>query len=181
MYCQRSGGSQGLILHFLANHPLVLTSGWLVKKWRILFALANKFLQAYHREKSSYTINSMDAFFRTHLNKSSLAKTCHDKRLSHPSSSIGCRSVNLGKVFARKRPSTMGTPTTISVYDDLSSSQTSITLKRKPSTKCYPWYQINNKCFDYLTKILNYHKWTMNMSCLSKSFKVVRTLFWLTI
>lgn len=50
-------------------------------------------------------------------------------KLTDPSSSVSSRSVDLGEVLAREGTSTMSTPSTVGIDDDLATSQTSITLR----------------------------------------------------
>ncbi|RNA06324.1 hypothetical protein BpHYR1_015245 [Brachionus plicatilis] len=63
------------------------------------------------------------------LYQNSPAQTCLDQRLGYPSGSISATSVDFSVVFARKSSTTMSTPATISVHNDLSTSQTGITLR----------------------------------------------------
>lgn len=62
------------------------------------------------------------------MDESTLAEAVRDERLSNPSSSVGSGSVDLSGVFAREGTTTVTTPTTIGVDDDLTSSETSITV-----------------------------------------------------
>lgn len=50
-------------------------------------------------------------------------------KLTDPAGGVGSRSINLGEVLAREGSSTVGSPTTIGVNDDLTASQSSITLR----------------------------------------------------
>jgi hypothetical protein len=62
------------------------------------------------------------------LNQTSSGETSVDQRLGDPSSGVGGRSVDLGEVLSGESTTTVGTPTTVSVNDDLSAGQTSVTL-----------------------------------------------------
>jgi hypothetical protein len=46
-----------------------------------------------------------------------------------PASSIGSRAVDLGEVFAGEGTPTMGTPSTVRIDDDLTTSKTGVTLR----------------------------------------------------
>ena len=52
-----------------------------------------------------------------------------NKRLSDPPSKVGSRAVDFGVVLAGEGTTTMSTPATIGIDDDLTASQTSITLR----------------------------------------------------
>ena len=60
------------------------------------------------------------------LDEDTVAKASSDKGLGNPSASVGTRAINLGRVLSRESTSTMGSPPTIGVNDDLPASQTSI-------------------------------------------------------
>ena len=62
------------------------------------------------------------------LNEDSSAETGGNQRLGDPSSGVGSRSVDLGEVLSGESTTSVSTPSTISVNDNLSASQTSITL-----------------------------------------------------
>jgi len=51
-----------------------------------------------------------------------------NKTLGNPTGSISGRSVDFGWIFAREGTTTMGTPATITINNNLSSSETSITM-----------------------------------------------------
>ena len=51
-----------------------------------------------------------------------------DQGLGDPAGSVGRRAIDLGEVLAREGTSTVGTPTTVGVDDDLTTSETSVTL-----------------------------------------------------
>ena len=63
------------------------------------------------------------------LNENSLGETGSDEGLGDPSGSVGSRSVDLGPILSGESTTTVGTPTTVSVDNDLSSGQTSISLR----------------------------------------------------
>lgn len=51
-----------------------------------------------------------------------------DKGLGNPSGKVGSGTVDLGEVLAREGTTTVGTPATVGVDNDLAASQTGITL-----------------------------------------------------
>ena len=63
------------------------------------------------------------------LDKNSSAETSADKRLSNPSGGVGSRSVDLGVILAGEGSTTVGAPTSVSVNDDLTASQTGVRLR----------------------------------------------------
>jgi len=63
------------------------------------------------------------------LNKSTLAELGSNEGLGDPSGSVSSRAIDLGGVLAREGTTTVSTPTTIAVNNDLAASQTSITLR----------------------------------------------------
>lgn len=65
----------------------------------------------------------------TELDQRSLSEASSDERLSNPSGEVGSRSVDLREILAREGTTTVGTPATVGVDDDLSASDTSITLR----------------------------------------------------
>lgn len=62
------------------------------------------------------------------LDKGSTGKAGVDQRLGDPAGDVGSGSVDLGEVLAGESTTTMGTPATVGVDNDLTTSQTSITL-----------------------------------------------------
>merc|ERR1712099_145596 len=62
------------------------------------------------------------------LHQSSLAQAALHDGFGHLSADVGSRSINLGGILARKRASSMSSPASIRVDDDLTSCQPSITL-----------------------------------------------------
>lgn len=63
----------------------------------------------------------------SNLDEDSLAETSVDQTLGNPSGGISSGSVDLSGVFAGESTTSVTTPATVSVNDDLSSSKTSIT------------------------------------------------------
>jgi hypothetical protein len=63
------------------------------------------------------------------LDQNSSSELGGNEGLGDPSSSVGGRSVDLGPIFTREGTTTVSTPTTVSVDNDLSASQTSISLR----------------------------------------------------
>merc|ERR1719223_346001 len=62
------------------------------------------------------------------LNKAPLGESALHNRLGHLTADVSGRPVNLGWVLARESATTMSTPTTVSINDDLASGKASITL-----------------------------------------------------
>ena len=62
------------------------------------------------------------------LDKGTTSETSSYKGLGDPASGVGSRTIHLGEVLAREGTSTVGTPATVGVNDDLTASETSITL-----------------------------------------------------
>mmetsp|Transcript_10218 Transcript_10218/g.21084 ORF Transcript_10218/g.21084 Transcript_10218/m.21084 type:complete len:247 (+) Transcript_10218:79-819(+) len=62
------------------------------------------------------------------LDQSAFAQSRLDNGLGHPTAGVGSRSVNLGRILSGESTSTMGTPSTVSINDNLTSGQTGITL-----------------------------------------------------
>lgn len=63
------------------------------------------------------------------LHKSSSGQTGVHQRLGNPTGSVSSRSVDLGKVLSGESTTTVSTPTTVGVDNDLSTGQTSVTLR----------------------------------------------------
>lgn len=62
------------------------------------------------------------------LDKGTSAEASVDQRLGDPSANVSGRSVDLGEVLAGEGTTTVGTPATVGVDNDLAAGQTSITL-----------------------------------------------------
>lgn len=62
------------------------------------------------------------------LDDDTLAQTGGDEGLGDPTGSVGGGTVDLGRVLTREGSSTMGTPTTIGINDDLATGKTSIAM-----------------------------------------------------
>lgn len=62
------------------------------------------------------------------LDKSTAGKFGVDEGLGDPSSDVGSRTVDLGEVLSRESTTSVGSPSTVGVNNDLAASQTSITL-----------------------------------------------------
>jgi len=60
------------------------------------------------------------------LDKDTVAEAGVHKRLGHPTSSVGTRAINLGGVLAGESTTTMGSPTSVGIDDNLPASQTGI-------------------------------------------------------
>lgn len=63
------------------------------------------------------------------LDEGSSGETSSDKGLGDPSGSVGGGSVDLGPVLTGEGTTTVGTPTTVGVDNDLSTSETGVTLR----------------------------------------------------
>lgn len=64
----------------------------------------------------------------THLDQDSPAETGFHQRFGHPAGSVGGRAVYLCVVLPREGSASVSAPTAVSVHNDLSPSQTSVTL-----------------------------------------------------
>mmetsp|Transcript_2033 Transcript_2033/g.4586 ORF Transcript_2033/g.4586 Transcript_2033/m.4586 type:complete len:428 (-) Transcript_2033:117-1400(-) len=62
------------------------------------------------------------------LDKSTLTKSSLDDGLGHPTARVGGRSIDLGGILSRKGTSSVGSPSTVSINDNLTSGKTGITL-----------------------------------------------------
>jgi hypothetical protein len=62
------------------------------------------------------------------LDESTSAEASGDQGLGDPSTNVGSGSVDLGEILAGEGTTTVGTPTTVGVDNDLSAGQTGITL-----------------------------------------------------
>lgn len=62
------------------------------------------------------------------LDEGATAETSGNEGLGNPSTEVGSRSVDLGEILAGESTTTVGTPATVGVDDDLTAGQTSITL-----------------------------------------------------
>ena len=62
------------------------------------------------------------------LDESTAGETTSDQGLGDPAGSVSRGTVDLGEVLAREGSSTVGTPATVGVDNDLTTSQTSVTL-----------------------------------------------------
>jgi hypothetical protein len=62
------------------------------------------------------------------LNQAAAAETSSNEGLGDPTGSIGSRAINLGGILSGEGTTTVSSPTTIGVDDDLTASKTGITL-----------------------------------------------------
>lgn len=62
------------------------------------------------------------------LNQGAAGKASSDQRFGDPSADVGSRSVDLGEVLSGEGTTTVGTPATVRVDDDLTTSQAGVTL-----------------------------------------------------
>jgi len=63
------------------------------------------------------------------LDESAASEPSSNEGLGDPSGSVGSRAIDLGEILSRESSSTVGTPSTIGIDDDLATSQTGITLR----------------------------------------------------
>jgi hypothetical protein len=63
------------------------------------------------------------------LNQAASGEASVDQRLCDPASKVGGRAVNLGEVLSGESTTSMSTPSSIGVNDDLASGKTGITLR----------------------------------------------------
>ena len=62
------------------------------------------------------------------LDKGTAGKASVDQRLGDPAADVGSRTVDLGEVLAREGTTTVGTPATVGVDNDLAAGETGVTL-----------------------------------------------------
>lgn len=62
------------------------------------------------------------------LDKSTASKTSSDERLGDPATDVGSRAVDLGEILAGESTTTVSSPATVGVDNDLAASETGITL-----------------------------------------------------
>ena len=62
------------------------------------------------------------------LDESTASKTGVDQGLGNPAGNVGSGAVDLGEILARESTTTVGTPATVGVDNDLAASETGITL-----------------------------------------------------
>lgn len=62
------------------------------------------------------------------LNQGTAGQTSSDQRLGDPATDVGSRTIDLGEILAGEGTTTVGTPTTVGVDNDLTASQTGVTL-----------------------------------------------------
>lgn len=62
------------------------------------------------------------------LNEGTAGKASSDQGLGDPASDISGRTIDLGEVLAGEGTTTVGTPATVGVNDDLTASETGVTL-----------------------------------------------------
>mmetsp|Transcript_7507 Transcript_7507/g.9789 ORF Transcript_7507/g.9789 Transcript_7507/m.9789 type:complete len:260 (+) Transcript_7507:249-1028(+) len=62
------------------------------------------------------------------LDTSTFAKSSLDDRFCHPTACVGCRTIDLGRVLSGEGTTTMGTPSSVGIDNNLTTSQTGITL-----------------------------------------------------
>jgi|SRR5687768_14927630 hypothetical protein len=63
------------------------------------------------------------------LDKGATSETSVDQRLGDPASNVGSGTIDLGEILAGESTTTVGTPATVGVDDDLATSQTGVTLR----------------------------------------------------
>lgn len=63
------------------------------------------------------------------LDEGTASEASSDQGLGDPATDVGSRSVDLGKILSGESTTTVSTPATVCVDDDLTTSQTSVTLR----------------------------------------------------
>lgn len=63
------------------------------------------------------------------LNQSAAGQASGDQRLGDPTTKVGSRAIDLGEILSRESTTTVGTPSTVGIDNDLATSQTSVTLR----------------------------------------------------
>ncbi len=64
-----------------------------------------------------------------HLHQHALGQTSLDQRLGDPTGGVGARAIDLGGVLSGEGTSSVSSPTSVRVHNDLASSQTGISLR----------------------------------------------------
>ena len=78
------------------------------------------------------------------LDEATASETSRDERLRNPTRGVGSRTVDLGPVLAREGTSTVGTPTTVGIDDNLTTSQPGVTL-RTANDEASRWLNLQGK------------------------------------
>lgn len=63
------------------------------------------------------------------LDENTAGNASLDEGLGDPSCGVGSRAIDLGEVLSAESTSTVGTPSTVGVDDDLATGETGITLR----------------------------------------------------
>lgn len=63
------------------------------------------------------------------LNEGSASEASVDEGLGDPTGEVGSGAIDLGVVLSRESTTTVGTPSTVGVNDNLAASETSVTLR----------------------------------------------------
>ena len=74
-----------------------------------------------------YMLDSVTA--RSYLHKCAASKTSSNNALGGLTDNVSTRSIHLGRILAREGTSSMSSPATVGINDDLSASQTSIPMR----------------------------------------------------
>lgn len=63
------------------------------------------------------------------LDQGTAGEASSDQGLGNPSADVGSRSIDLGEILSGESTTTVGTPATVGVDNDLTTSQTGVTLR----------------------------------------------------
>jgi len=86
------------------------------------------------------------------LDKAALAELSSNEGLGDPTSSISTRTIDLARILARECTTTVSTPATISINDDLTASHTSITLRTTDDETARGIDEVDGLVVDELTR-----------------------------
>jgi len=89
------------------------------------------------------------------LHQHTVSQTSSNQRLGYPTSSISSRTIDLGSILSREGSSTVSTPTTIGINNDLTTSQTSITVWAT-NDETTRWVQVENSL---VIQVFSWNNW----------------------
>jgi len=86
------------------------------------------------------------------LDEAALAELGSDEGLGDPTGGVGTRAIDLAGVLAREGTTTVSTPTTVGIDDDLTASHTSITLRATDDEAARRVDEVDGLVVDKLTR-----------------------------
>ena len=87
--------------------------------------------------------------------------------ITDPAGRVGSRTIDLGEILAREGSSSVGTPTTVGIDDDLTASQTSITL-RTSNNETSRWLNLLSRSATNETRRLTKRAYVVNGPVIEK-------------